>query len=243
MASIPYLYRKLRGYGVPHAAAILMSDPDHETEGGGGGGTGPAGRGIESIARTTGNGAPGTVDIYTITYTDETTSTYQVRNGADGTDGEDGTDGTSGTNDYTELINVPTQFTPAAHTHTAANISDSTSTGRNVLTAASQANARGAIGAGTSNLAVGTTAADAKAGNWTPAEGDIPNLPASKTTSGRFALARMDTSVPSFVSYSGSAWPSRPSGASQVVWVDRTGDAPDPAEAVVGTDLLLRAAE
>lgn len=55
--------------------------------GGSGGGTpGKPGRGIVSIERTAGNGAAGTVDTYTITYTDGTTSTYQVRNGADGKD-------------------------------------------------------------------------------------------------------------------------------------------------------------
>lgn len=61
--------------------------------GGGGGGAGPAGppgRGISSIVRTTGNGAAGTIDTYTITYSDTTTSTYQVRNGANGSDGNNG---------------------------------------------------------------------------------------------------------------------------------------------------------
>lgn len=51
---------------------------------------GADGRGIQSIVRTSGDGAAGTVDTYTITYTDETTSTYQVRNGANGKDGDPG---------------------------------------------------------------------------------------------------------------------------------------------------------
>lgn len=42
------------------------------------------GRGIASIVRTGGSGAPGTDDTYTITYTDGTTSTFTVHNGADG---------------------------------------------------------------------------------------------------------------------------------------------------------------
>ena len=46
---------------------------------------GADGRGIVSITRTSGNGAAGTVDTYTITYSDATTSTFPVRNGADGT--------------------------------------------------------------------------------------------------------------------------------------------------------------
>lgn len=66
---------------------------------------------------------------------------------------------------YTDLDNIPTTFTPSAHTHTASQISDSTATGRSVLTAASQAAARTAIGAGTSNLAIGTSGSTAMAGN------------------------------------------------------------------------------
>ena len=42
------------------------------------------GRGIESIVRTVGDGSAGTTDIYTITYTDLSTSTFTVHNGADG---------------------------------------------------------------------------------------------------------------------------------------------------------------
>lgn len=45
---------------------------------------GPKGAGITSIIRTTGDGSPGTTDIYTITYTDTSTSTFNVYNGEDG---------------------------------------------------------------------------------------------------------------------------------------------------------------
>lgn len=48
---------------------------------------GAEGRGIKSIARTSGNGAAGTTDTYTITYTDNTTSTLTVYNGKNGTNG------------------------------------------------------------------------------------------------------------------------------------------------------------
>ena len=54
-----------------------------------------------SIERTSGNGAAGTVDTYTITYSDSTTSTFSVRNGADGTAASitiDGTVTSTGTN-------------------------------------------------------------------------------------------------------------------------------------------------
>lgn len=45
---------------------------------------GTNGRGIVSIARTTGNGTSGSIDTYTITYTDATTSTFTVQNGKNG---------------------------------------------------------------------------------------------------------------------------------------------------------------
>jgi hypothetical protein len=45
---------------------------------------GPQGVSIVSVIRTSGNGAAGTLDTYTITYSDATTSTFQVYNGADG---------------------------------------------------------------------------------------------------------------------------------------------------------------
>lgn len=48
------------------------------------GSTGANGVGIVSIVRTSGTGAAGTTDTYTITYTNATTSTFTVVNGADG---------------------------------------------------------------------------------------------------------------------------------------------------------------
>lgn len=49
--------------------------------------TGPTGSSIKTIARTSGTGAAGTIDTYTITMTDGSTSTFQVYNGSDGEDG------------------------------------------------------------------------------------------------------------------------------------------------------------
>jgi len=65
------------------------------------------------------------------------------------------------------------QSAPAVHNHTASQISDSTATGRSVLTAADAAAARTAIGAGTSSLAIGSTASTAKAGNWFPSFAEV----------------------------------------------------------------------
>lgn len=50
--------------------------------------------GIASIAKT---GTAGLVDTYTITYADNSTSTFIVTNGADGTNGTNGTNGADGT--------------------------------------------------------------------------------------------------------------------------------------------------
>lgn len=60
-----------------------------------------------------------------------------------------------------------------AGTVTAANITDATTIGRNVIKAVDAAAARTAIGAGTSSLAIGATAATAAAGNHVHAANTI----------------------------------------------------------------------
>lgn len=60
-----------------------------------------------------------------------------------------------------------------ASTVTAANITDATTIGRNVIKAVDAAAARTAIGAGTSSLALGATAATAAAGNHVHAANTI----------------------------------------------------------------------
>ena len=87
------------------------------------GAKGADGRGIVSIERTSGNGAAGTVDTYTITYSDSTTSTFSVRNGADGTaagitiDGtvtSTGTNAVSGKAVYDHVLSVMGDFNTVA---------------------------------------------------------------------------------------------------------------------------------
>lgn len=78
-----------------------------------------------------------------------------------------------------------------SHTHTSSQVSDSTATGRSVLTAASAAAARTAIGAGTSSLVVGTTSSTAKAGDWKPASADITDSSAV----GRSLLTAVDAAA------------------------------------------------
>ena len=60
---------------------------------------GPKGAGITSIARTSGNGSEGTTDTYTITYSDTSTSTFNVKNGTAGTINHIAKTGTVGTTD------------------------------------------------------------------------------------------------------------------------------------------------
>ena len=48
---------------------------------------GDQGNSITSVDRTTGNGDPGTVDTYTITFSDLTTTTFHITNGSDGAEG------------------------------------------------------------------------------------------------------------------------------------------------------------
>jgi len=74
---------------------------------------------------------------------------------------------------------------------TALAISDATTTGRSVLTAADAAAARTAIGAGTSSLAIGTTASTAKAGNYQPTAANISD----STAVGRSVVTAVDASA------------------------------------------------
>lgn len=71
----------------PPAGAVYMlaAEKGDRGETGAQGVQGETGNGIASIQRTAGSGAPGTRDTYTITYTDGSTYTFQVYNGADGT--------------------------------------------------------------------------------------------------------------------------------------------------------------
>ena len=61
------------------AAQQQYVDTDKKAEGP----EGPAGSSIQSIERTSGTGAPGTTDTYTVTLTNGSTTTFQVYNGAD----------------------------------------------------------------------------------------------------------------------------------------------------------------
>lgn len=74
---------------VPKVAWSNITDKPEITNGE----DGEDGVGIAKIEKTATNGL---VDTYTITYTDDTTSTFTVTNGEDGSDGKDGADGAKG---------------------------------------------------------------------------------------------------------------------------------------------------
>ena len=78
-----------------------------------------------------------------------------------------------------------------AHTHTAVQVSDSTATGRAVLTAADAATARTALGAGTSNLTLGSTGTTAAAGNHSHTAANITD----STATGRAVLTAADAAA------------------------------------------------
>ena len=76
---------------------------------------GEQGVGIASIARTAGDGSAGSVDTYTITYTDGTSTTYQVTNGRNGTNGQDGAPGKDAPT-YNQSLNTTDTVTFASVT-------------------------------------------------------------------------------------------------------------------------------
>lgn len=109
----------------------------------------------------------------------------------------------------------------------AADISDASTTGQTVLKAANAAAARTAIGAGTSNLALGTTNLTAKAGNYTPPVADLP---------GGVVMYNLFSTV--------SGWPARPTSRSDIVvfWLGGTSTADDPTSSMLDGDYWLHQA-
>ena len=71
------IYFKKSGVSGDWSAGVAFGKGDK-------GNTGLTGNGIASVARTAGNGSAGTTDTYTITFTDATTSSFSVTNGANG---------------------------------------------------------------------------------------------------------------------------------------------------------------
>lgn len=89
------------------------------------------------------------------------------------------------------LEDVALQGHQHIHTHPSTDIDESTATGRSVIAAASALAARTAIGAGTSNLALGTSSSTAKAGDYQPTATNISD----STAIGRTILTAADAAA------------------------------------------------
>lgn len=87
------------------------------------------------------------------------------------------------------------QTAPSGSAVTADSITDATTVGKSVLRASDAQDARTAIGAGTSNLVIGTTASTAKAGNYTPNADNVTESTTRKflTTTERTKLSGIAT--------------------------------------------------
>lgn len=110
-------------------------------------------------------------------------------------------------------------------------ITDATTIGRQVLTASSQANARTAIGAGTSSLAIGTTSTTALAGNtaYTPSTRTVNGkalstditLVSADISDLNAAIGAQVGSLSGLLSIreSGSVYPNRPATTGPVIFI------------------------
>lgn len=90
-----------------------------------------------------------------------------------------------------ELTNILNSLATTGGAITAADITDATTVGRSLVTAADATTARAAIGAGTSSLTLGTTNTTAKAGDYSPSTTEVGN--ALKTKAQISALATVST--------------------------------------------------
>lgn len=78
-----------------------------------------------------------------------------------------------GTTAWNSLAYQGANYSTVGHTHTVSQLSDATTIGKDILLDVTAADVRATIGAGTSNLAIGTTGTTAKAGNWFPAFSEV----------------------------------------------------------------------
>ena len=102
--------------------------------------------------------------------------------------------------------------------------------------AADDAAARAAIGAGTSNLTLGATAGTAKAGDWTPAVGDIAELDDAIEIAAAAAAAALPVQYARAVHDPVTGWPVRP----DAVHVDWLGGEPGQNPPALDADVWIR---
>lgn len=80
---------------------------------------------------------------------------------------------------WADITDKPNTFVPSAHTHVVADISDASEIGADLMQATDPGNARSIIGAGTSNLTIGTTGSTAAAGNHVHDYATLTNIPST----------------------------------------------------------------
>ena len=170
---------------------------------------------------------------------------------------------------WSTLTGKPATFPPSAHGHPAADVTGlapvatsgayadltgkptipaaptwDTLTGKPAVIAAgtSATAARDAIGAGTSNLQLGTGPTTAKAGDWKPTWGDVTSKPSTyPPETHSHAVADLPAGTTLSVTATGTTWPTRPTTRTDVVvqWIDHTGTAGVPPAAIEGTDVVI----
>jgi hypothetical protein len=129
---------------------------------------------------------------------------------------------------------------PTSHSHTASQVSDSTTVGRSVVTAVDAAAARSAIGAGTSSLGLGTTASTAKRGDYAPAAADISDA----TSVGRgvvTATSQAAARTALGITGTGADGAQGPQGLTGNVLLLPAGVTTTPTDTKAGTLVLVRA--
>lgn len=90
---------------------------------------------------------------------------------------------------------------------TADTLKGASDTGKSLLKASDAGAARSAIGAGTSNLALGTTATTAMKGDYKPAWGDISGKPTIPSTAGLAKQADLDAAITRIAALEAAAAP------------------------------------
>jgi hypothetical protein len=150
-------------------------------------------------------------------------------NGYTGSGGGGGGDSVA----WADVTGKPATFPPSAHSQAASTISDSTTVGRAVLTAADAAAGRTALGAGTSSLALGTSGTTAAAGNHVHTIANVTSLQTSLDALDT-RLDVLEAVTPPVLSWNGSAYvadsdariyvgPSDPGAVPDgSVWIDTT---------------------
>lgn len=179
---------------------------------------GPTGNGIASFARTSGNGAPGTIDIYTLTMTDGQTEFLSVYNGRDGLGAGDmllsvydtNNDGVVDRADVADALDAEARIgiaqvtdlegtldgkSSTSHTHTAADVG-AVPTTRTVNGKALDV-----------DVTLGAEDVGARAADWMPTASDVGAAEASHTHSGYAPKATIATGTLTVAGWTGTAAP------------------------------------